>query len=114
MAKLNAPIERFNVGEYSESGQQRVDIDRTRFAAGIQENLFPAEIGKAQVRPGTTYLAQNNSSVKLIPFVRSPSQKALLELSGGQLRILIDDQILTRPDTGASFWFQGDPLSFAW
>jgi len=44
VAKYNAHIERFNVGEYSNAALNRVDLSNTRLAAEIQENIFPHKV----------------------------------------------------------------------
>lgn len=106
MAKYNAHIERFNVGEFSNAALNRIDLEKTRLAAEIQENIFPHKIGKGQVRPGTTYLGRtrNDRRARLQGFARSPSDKALLELTDGYLRVWVDDALVTRPTVNAKLY----------
>jgi hypothetical protein len=104
VAKYNAHIERFNVGEYSNAALNRVDLSKTRLAAEIQENIFPHKVGKGQVRPGTTYLGRtrNDKRARLQAFARSASDKALLELTDGYLRVWVDDALVTRPSVSTT------------
>jgi len=106
VAKYNAHIERFNVGEFSNAALNRIDLEKTRLAAEIQENIFPHKIGKGQVRPGTTYLGRtrNDRRARLQGFARSPSDKALLELTDGYLRVWVDDALVTRPTVSARLY----------
>ena len=112
MAKYNALIHSFNVGELSKSGLARLDQERVRLGAEIQENLFPGVNGRAIMRPGLKYLGElvstqatlDNTPPRLIPFFKSLDTAALLELTyvagsldDGQLRVWIDDSIVTYP-----------------
>lgn len=99
MAKLNALTHSFSQGEVSTAALARVDQERLRLAAEIQENLLPHVVGKGLVRPGTLYLGATASSNKarLFPFVKSPTDTALLEFSSALLRVWISDTLLTRP-----------------
>ena len=98
MAKTNALVHKFSVGEISTAGLARVDQDRTRLAAEIQENIFPHVIGKGQMRPGTAYLgaSASNNRPKIIPFIKSVSDTALLELTTAKLRVWVGDALISR------------------
>lgn len=98
MAKYNAHTERFNVGEYDTAGLTRLDLKDTRLSAEIQENVMPHEVGKGQVRPGTTYLGRSHYDLeaRLVPFARTPTEKALLEMTRYNLRVWVDDALVTR------------------
>src|SRR5262245_20516913 len=95
----NAHIYSFNRGEFSSAGLARVDQASTALAAEVQENLLPYNLGKAVARPGSRYLATTPSSAqaRLLPFVFSVSDKALLELSSNLLRVYVNDALITRP-----------------
>ena len=45
MAKVNAVLHAWNVGEQSVAGMARIDQERVRLAAETQENLFPHVVG---------------------------------------------------------------------
>jgi len=96
--KENVHISKFTVGEFSAAGLARVDLEITPLAAETQENIFPQSVGSGIVRPGTQYLGTTASSViRLMPFVRSVDDVAMLELSDGMLRVWVDDALVTRP-----------------
>ena len=104
MGKQNVHFQHFSVGEYSNAGQARVDQERTRLAADVQENIFSHAVGKGMVRPGTTYIGStpNNERVRLIPFVRDIDDVALIEMSAARLRIWVDDALVTRADVDST------------
>ena len=76
----------------------RIDQERVKLAAEIQENLFPHTIGKGQVRPGTQFLGNtaSNAQARLISFIKSKDETAVLELSNAKLRVWVDDALVTR------------------
>lgn len=114
MGKVTTHIHHFTTGEFSVAGLARIDQEVTRLAAETQENILSHAIGKGQCRPGTTYLATTPSSnqVRLLPFVRSVSDVALLELSNLALRVYVNDVLITRP-TATSTVTNGDFSSSA-
>lgn len=99
MGTLNTVLHSFNTGEASAAALARVDHEKLRLAAEVQENLFPHVIGKGQVRPGTGYIgaAASHAKAKYLPFVRSTTDTALIECTSGQMRVWINDALLTRP-----------------
>lgn len=98
MGKLNAALHALSAGEVSSAALARVDQERMRLAAEVQENLFPHVIGKAMARPGTTHLgtSASNAKARYLPFIRSPSDTALIELTASLMRIWIADALLSR------------------
>jgi hypothetical protein len=98
MAKVRAHLHALSVGEISVAGLARIDQERTRLAAEIQYNMLPSTIGKAQARPGTGYLGSSKSNLRarLLPFVKSISDSALMELTNNVLRVWVDDALVTR------------------
>ena len=99
MATVRAHIAHFSVGEYSKAGLARTDYEPAAFAAETQENIFSHVVGKGLCRPGTEYIGTTPSSnqVRLLPFVRAIDDVAVLELSDGKLRVIVDDEYVTRP-----------------
>lgn len=108
MADVTPLIHSFNAGEISKAALNRIDLDRTRLNAEIQENLFPYAIGKAIIRPGTEYLGRSlNARSRIIPFAKTLTAKAILELgvdssAQGKLRVWIDGVLVTRPAVSAA------------
>src|SRR5262245_1403848 len=99
MAKAKPLVHSLSAGEVSVSALARVDQEKARLWAETQENLFPFTIGKAMMRPGTTYLASaktHANRVREIAFVRSLSAQAGIEMSSGLLRIHVSDALVTR------------------
>lgn len=98
MGTINALVHSFSTGEVSTAGLARIDQERLRLAAEIQENLLPHVIGKGQVRPGTQYLTttDGNAKTRLIPFVFDVDDSQMLGLSDLSIRFLVDDVWLTR------------------
>ena len=99
MGKANALLHHFATGEVSRAAMARVDHEKLRLAAEIQENVFPHVIGKGQVRPGSAYIgaSRSNNKARHLPFIKSPTDTALIEMTTGFMRVWIDDVLLTRP-----------------
>jgi len=108
MADIQPLIHSFNAGEISKAALNRVDLERTRLNAEIQENLFPYAIGKALMRPGTQLLGRSlNGTSRLLPFAKTLDAKAVLELgvnasAQGKLRVWIDGALIVRPSVSAT------------
>ena len=98
MGKLNASLHSLAAGEVSSAALARVDQERLRLAAEVQENLFPHVIGKAMARPGTTHLgtSASNAKARYLPFIRSPNDTALIELTASLMRVWIADALMSR------------------
>ena len=111
MSKLNIDLHGFNAGEASAAALARVDQETIRLTAERQENLLPSVVGKAIMRPGTQYLsaaqvtpAQGDAII--IPFARSASETALIELSrsgsNAYMRAYVNDQLVSYPGVSCS------------
>lgn len=99
MAQARPYVHSLNAGEVSVSALARVDQEKAKLWAETQENLLPFTIGKAMMRPGTTYLGDADTHanrVREIPFVKSLTAQAGIELSASLLRIWVDDELVTR------------------
>ncbi len=104
MAEVTALIHALNAGEVSTSALARVDNEKLRLAAEVQENILPYVIGKGQMRPGTSYLgaSKSDNQARGIAFVRSVSANYGLELTNANLRIWTSDALLTRASVTSS------------
>lgn len=104
MAKVNAYVHHFSTGEVSRAALARVDHEKLRLAAEIQENILPHAIGKGMFRPATGYITgtKDNGQVRLMKFVKAVDDAAVLELSNGLLRVMVDDEFITRPSVTSS------------
>lgn len=99
MARARPLVHSLCHGEVSVSALARVDQEKAKLWAEVQENLFPFTIGKAMMRQGTTYLgnaATHANRTREIPFVKSLTAQAGIEMSDGLLRIWVDDELVTR------------------
>lgn len=109
MSKANVLLHHFSTGEVSKAALARVDHEKLRLAAEVQENILPHAIGKGLFRPATGYLGttKSNGQARLIKFVKAVDDAAMLELTDSLLRVWISDTLLTRP-TATSTVTNGD------
>ncbi len=88
----------FNRGVVSPLALGRVDLERTRLSAETQTNWMPRSLGSMSLRPGLGYVGatHNNARAQYIPFIFSVDDTALVEVTANQLRVLVDDQPVSR------------------
>jgi hypothetical protein len=100
--KINAPLYSLNAGEVSKIALARVDVAKLRMAAQCQLNWMPYVVGPMMLRPGMLYSGEvlNDSPAKLMRFVFSKLDTAMIELTANQMRVWINDVLLTRPSVG--------------
>src|SRR3990167_8617168 len=98
MARANLGRYVLNRGRVSKLALGRVDLDRTRLMAEIQTNFVPRTLGSMMLRPGLQYIGtiNNSSTGRLLPFVFSATDAAILELTSTAMRVWIDDAVVTR------------------
>lgn len=98
MAALDPILVAFNRGIVSKLGLARVDVKRITLAAEQQENWMPRVLGSMMLRPGLGYTGAtlSNAAARQIPFVFSTSDTARLEFTDSNLRIWINDTLLSR------------------
>jgi hypothetical protein len=99
VGSVSTPIAAFNRGLISQLALARVDFSRTALSAQEQKNWMPRALGSMMLRPGTEYIEAtkaNNQSVSL-PFVYAIDDTAQLELTNTVMRVLVDDELVTRP-----------------
>lgn len=111
MARVPAPLLALNRGEVSKLALGRVDVEKLRLAAACQLNWMPYVLGPMTLRPGLNAIGEvlGDKPTKLIKFVFSKLDTALLELTPGQMRIWVNDVLVTRSAVATRV---GDP-SFA-
>ena len=95
----NAPLATYNRGIVDDRAIGRVDIKRIALAASTQTNWMPRALGAMSLRPGMEKVAEsyNSKQAKHIPFVFSFDDQAMIEITAGIARILIDDRPVKRP-----------------
>jgi len=98
MPSANVPLQAFNRGRVSRLALARTDIDRIALSSEIQTNWMPRVLGSMMLRPGLEYITStyNNAKARFIPFIFSSTDVALLEFTDSALRVLVDEQPITR------------------
>lgn len=98
MAKQSVLFQAFNRGIISKLALARVDLQRLALSAEIQTNWLPRMLGPMMLRPGMAYLGstRNNLKAKLIPFVFSTSDTAMIELTQTTMRVRVNDALVSR------------------
>lgn len=123
MVKQNTLLLNFNRGVISELGLARQDIDRLALSSAVQDNFMPRVLGSMMLRPGLGYKGGtlDNKKAFHIPFIYSRSDKAVIEVTGGNARIKVDDVVVRRPavtttvtngsfDTDLTGWTDADEV----
>lgn len=117
----NVALQKFNVGVISSLALARTDVDRLQLSASTQTNWMPRVLGSMMLRPGWEYITStlDDAKAKYLPFVFSTTDLALIELTDSALRVLVDDEPISRPsvstavtngtfDTDLSGWTDAD------
>lgn len=104
MAQRTLPLVSFNRGRVSRLGLARQDVKRIAMSAETQTNWIPTVLGSMSIRPGMGYLGatKSNAAAKLLEFVFSVSDKALLELTALIMRIWVSDALVSRPSVSTA------------
>src|SRR5579885_2037268 len=107
--KANAPLYSLNAGEVSKLALSRVDVARMRMAAECQLNWLPWVVGPMMLRPGLYFVGevQGDSPARLVRFVFSKLDTALIELTPNVMRVWVNEQLVTRAAVGTTI---GDPF----
>ena len=101
--KLHSTLLAFNRGLVSRLGLARVDVKRiASMSAETMINFIPRVLGSMSIRPGWKYLGgiKGNNAGKLIPFIFSVDDTAILEMTAGYMRIWRIDELITRVTVG--------------
>jgi hypothetical protein len=98
VAHKTLPLIAFNRGLVSALGLSRQDVKRIALSAETQTNWMPTVLGSMSIRPGMGYLGatKSNAAAKILEFVFSVTDKALLELTALVMRIWVNDAVVTR------------------
>lgn len=96
MTRQAATLVTFNRGVVSKRAQARVDLDRIGMSADQQTNWRPETLGPMALRVGTGYLLNSGSNYpRYLPFVFAEDDTALVEMTDGEVKIVVDDARLT-------------------
>ena len=106
MPKQDKQLLAFNRGVISALGLARIDLERMAMSAEIQSNFMPRVLGSMMLRPGlkfidTTYL-DNQGVARQLPFTFTVDDVATLEMAQLNLRVRIDDVLISRPTVSAA------------
>ncbi len=104
MATAQNSLLTFNRGLISPLGLARTDLARTSLSAEQMTNWVPRVLGSMMLRPGLGYVGtiQGDYAPRIIPFVFSATDTAIMEFTNAALRLWIGDVLLTRPAVAAT------------
>jgi hypothetical protein len=107
--RANAPLYSLNAGEVSKIALARVDVAKLRMAAACQVNWLPHVVGPMALRPGLLYVGEvlGDAPARLLRFVFSKLDTALIELTASKMRVWIDEALVSRAAVSTSI---GDPF----
>lgn len=105
MARAQVPFHALNAGEVSVNALMRIDLEKMKLALEEMENVIPTVLGPAQFRPGTKYIGTtaSHAEARLIPFIASSTETALLEVTAGGLKVWRDDALVTISSVSTAF-----------
>lgn len=97
--RREAAILAFNRGVVSRLGLARVDITKLAYAASTMVNWMPRVLGSMMLRPGLGYIGsvKSNNQARMLRFVFSTDDYALVEITNTVMRVWVDDALITRP-----------------
>jgi hypothetical protein len=106
--RVNAPLYSLNAGEVSKIALARADVAKLRMAAACQVNWLPYVAGPMALRPGLLYVGEvlGDAPARLVRFVFSKLDTALIELTANQMRVWINETPVTRAAVATAI---GDP-----
>ena len=78
----------FNRGRISRHAIARTDVTRVALSADESTNWMPRRLGSMMLRPGLGYIKTLLGDGRLLPFIYSTSDTAILELTPGVMRVL--------------------------
>lgn len=106
MATENIKLLSFNRGVISKLGFARMDLKRMAMSAEIQSNFIPRVLGSMMLRPGYEFIDRTVSDdlnvARQIPFTFGVDDTAALEFGNVNLRVRIDDALISRPSVSAA------------
>ncbi|MBO9380024.1 hypothetical protein GG804_24970 [Sphingomonas histidinilytica] len=96
---MKATLLAFNRGRISRLALARADFKRTALSGEIMTNWMPRALGSMMLRPGWAYkgATRGNALAVTIPFIFAVDDTARLEMTDGQMRVWVDDALVTRP-----------------
>jgi hypothetical protein len=108
MGRVNTSLLSFNRGTVAKAALARVDLEKLRLSAETQTNWMPLVLGPMMLRPGSQYVGQTRSNLtsRILPFIFSNDDLALLECTALKLRVwLVDgdtETLVSRPSVSTA------------
>jgi len=98
MARERTALYALNGGSVSPLALARLDLTRMRLMAETYHNCFPRVLGPLQFRPGMAFKDEitDDAEARNIPFIFSADDTALIELTDQLMRVVVDDELITR------------------
>lgn len=93
---LRGHVNKFNRGEVDDLALARDDVEKVKNSASFLNNFLPIRLGAMRYRQGFEYMGSVPSESHFAPFVAAIDDVALLEFSDGQLRVWVDDEVVSR------------------
>ncbi|MCO5159623.1 MAG: hypothetical protein M9939_00685 [Mesorhizobium sp.] len=102
MASVRTFLHAMNVGVHDSTALTRIDLERMRLAAETQTNFMAKATGPGFMRPGLEYLFTTTGVSWLKEFVFGATDASNMLFSDEEMRIVVDDALLTRPAVTAT------------
>lgn len=104
MAKQDKELLAFNRGVISKIGLARIDLERMAMSAEQMTNWMPRVLGSMMIRPGLEHIDNTNLNqfARNLPFTFGVDETALIELANVNMKVRIDDQVITRASVATS------------
>jgi hypothetical protein len=98
MARQDLAFIAFNRGLVSRLGLARADVRRITLSAALFKNFMPRVLGSMAIRPGLGFRGntRSNKIARYLSFVFAIDDKALIELTSAEMRVWVDEQVVTR------------------
>jgi len=93
---MPAVYNKFNRGEVSDNSIARDDVKKVINSASLMSNFWPQRLGPMSYRNGTEYKDTLAGETYSIPFVKKVDDTAILLFSNNELRVAVDDAIISR------------------
>lgn len=105
MASQKLQLVAFNRGLVDPRALARAaDLKRVALSGDVFQNFMPRVLGSMSLRPGLQFLTatRSNAEARYLPFVFSTDDTALVEVTDSVARVLVDDELITRPAVTAA------------
>jgi len=100
----NIALLAFNRGLVSKLALARTDIERVALSAETMTNWIPRILGSMILRPGRKYLGTSldDNAANYLPFIFRTSDKAAIEVTDLNVRVWVNDALVTRASVSTS------------